>query len=548
MSYKNKFVSKSLLFLSLSIVIISISSLDNYTFSKTIEINNDNLYSQDSLKKKFYESYYKHDNNSAISFFEKIKDNKKDLELVKLYATILTTEGKYDKAKYYFNYILQRSDDYTLNNYAKFYLKLISKYPKIKKKIVITKAESDNNICGIHNYVKWDYSYIKVYLPEPDSQIKRSPDNIDYVNVVKKSFYKWTEKVPQVKFSFISDKNYANIIVNFHSYYESFNTWDIISEPTYYGNLGKRVSFVNLPLMINPRNTPGGENESFYSEKDIYAMAMHQAGHAIGLKESSDYNSVMNRNSKFLNFDLSGKTPDAEPDEDDIKELKDNFKSLNSDCDNPVLAKKYQSKDMRDNYKNNYLCFLSGEPELHSDGKSFLRQYSKWDKSDFPLKVYVPLPPADLYKIDNPEHFKELTKQAFMRWVTAAPDIVQLKFVDNENDAKVSVRWSDYFEHKDYWGLASTLTYPDNPNHKRKCYIDLAVRAQPGWYSDNPISFGDETFTNIATHEMGHALGLDHGPDQNGATGNGSLITDRDINTLKEMYSVPIGYQFLCRL
>ncbi|MBC7475435.1 MAG: matrixin family metalloprotease, partial [Candidatus Sericytochromatia bacterium] len=183
---------------------------------------------------------------------------------------------------------------------------------------------------------------------------------------------------------------------------------------------------------------------------------------------------------------------------------------------------------------------------------TFLREYSKWDKRDFPLSVYIPLPDEKKYNINDPEHFRDMTKNAFLGWQNKIPEIVQFKFVNNEKEAKVVVRWSEYFEHQDYWGLAQSIPYKNNPNRKQRCYIDLAVRAQPGWYSDKPIFFGDEMFMNIATHEMGHALSLDHGPDLNGAVyataRSEASITTRDINTLKKMYSVPIGYQFLCDL
>lgn len=176
-------------------------------------------------------------------------------------------------------------------------------------------------------------------------------------------------------------------------------------------------------------------------------------------------------------------------------------------------------------------------------------RYFRWTPEEFPIRVYIPQPQ---FKTDHPEMYVPLVQQAFLSWSSYLPAI-SFTWVASPEEAQIKVTWQEKFpDSESTWGQAM---YP-NPYFdtqrklKHKSEIQLALRAQEGTTliaGQNPFFVKDELLA-IATHEVGHSLGLPHSKNRDDLMSAYIFrfsaesrwgITQRDIDTLKRLYSLP---------
>ena len=175
-------------------------------------------------------------------------------------------------------------------------------------------------------------------------------------------------------------------------------------------------------------------------------------------------------------------------------------------------------------------------------------QYIRWQPYELPLKVYVPPIP---YKMQQPGMYMQVLHQAFGSWTQVIPQF-NFQFVDSPAKAQIQIKWVEHFpESEAMWGETMLPTpYFDAQNKLRhRSEIRLALRAQKGTGlgTDSPF-FSAEELSAIATHEIGHALGLLHSDNPDDimtsylfrlTSQSKWAITPRDAATLRRLYTLP---------
>ena len=174
----------------------------------------------------------------------------------------------------------------------------------------------------------------------------------------------------------------------------------------------------------------------------------------------------------------------------------------------------------------------------------------RWLPEELPLRFYIPEPPSE-FKAPASIKYRQLVQNALNEWKQHAPAF-GFQVVDKPELAQVVIEWKEHFpENEGAWGLAfypaPYLTADGKMRHRSVIY--LAVFAQPGTgYSGLKAPFEPDQLQAIATHEIGHALGLPHSNNANDMMAAYSYrltpsfqfkISPRDVATLRRLYRLP---------
>lgn len=177
---------------------------------------------------------------------------------------------------------------------------------------------------------------------------------------------------------------------------------------------------------------------------------------------------------------------------------------------------------------------------------------NRWAPYEFPIKVYLPAPPADW--VPHPEVQMRAVEEAFRRWFRAWP-YLQFRFVNRREPDGIHVVWYNqiFVNQQGRWGEAYPPVVMRAPDKRVLHWSDihLSVRAHVGSAvgSVTPVLLSEREIRDLAIHEIGHALGLNHSDDGNDVMGGGNLflatefdmrnISPRDVATVKYLYSLP---------
>jgi hypothetical protein len=188
-----------------------------------------------------------------------------------------------------------------------------------------------------------------------------------------------------------------------------------------------------------------------------------------------------------------------------------------------LLARSETRRRIRSSGSSTYL----GEM-LETGGDSTLRRWE--NRTTAPIHVWF----APTHAANFQPAFIEAIKAAFGLWTSAGVP-VRFDFDGDSTNAEVTVKWRIQFEIE---RTGQTDVTWDENGHIQGATITLATFDPKG----RPMDAGD--IRVVATHEVGHLLGLDHSKDSTDImfpTAKVRDLSDRDVRTVVLLYQLTPG-------
>jgi matrixin len=188
-----------------------------------------------------------------------------------------------------------------------------------------------------------------------------------------------------------------------------------------------------------------------------------------------------------------------------------------------LLARSETRRRIRASGSSTYL----GEM-LEAGGDSTLRRWE--NRTTAPIHVWF----APTHAANFQPAFLEAIKRAFGLWTDAGVP-VRFDFEGDSTNAEVTVKWRIQFEIE---RTGQTDVTWDENGHIQGATVTLATFDPKGRPMD-----GDD-IRIVATHEVGHLLGLDHSKDSTDImfpTAKVRDLSDRDVRTVMLLYQLTPG-------
>lgn len=218
---------------------------------------------------------------------------------------------------------------------------------------------------------------------------------------------------------------------------------------------------------------------------------LYEAGNYLQAVEKFErilLNDPQNRSARFMYVQTLSK---LEPDYTVQEAL---YKMANSKVDDSAktYAKAYIIRlktKLSDKFEENYIYNAIQNKDI-----------IRWDKSSFPLKVYIEK------KSDIPSYYSKNVEDAFSAWMNNI-DFIKFVMTDSEKAANIVVKYIDYSGDECGEGVNNYViatTFPDINKHHVLEKMSITIH-KTNCFNKN---FAPEEIYNASLHEIGHALGI----------------------------------------
>jgi predicted Zn-dependent protease len=188
-----------------------------------------------------------------------------------------------------------------------------------------------------------------------------------------------------------------------------------------------------------------------------------------------------------------------------------------------LLARSETRRRIRSSGSTTYL----GEM-IEASGDSVLR---RWDnRMTTPIRVWF----APTHAANFQPAFLDQIRSGFATWTSAGVP-VRFEFTDDSTAAEVTIKWRIQFEIQ---RTGQTDVTWDQDGHIQSAVVTLATFDPDG----RPMT--PEDVRIVATHEIGHVLGLDHSKDSTDIMFPMTKVrdlSDRDVRTVLFLYQLTPG-------
>ncbi len=139
-----------------------------------------------------------------------------------------------------------------------------------------------------------------------------------------------------------------------------------------------------------------------------------------------------------------------------------------------------------------------------------------------PIYVYIP---------ENGQMSK-LMKQAFESWEESSKSLVRFKFVNNPNTANIEVEFVDFVANCNDAGAVGCTEMMTRGGQYYKAYVTIGTKEylrtyEGGQYIRKIVTRSKDHIYGVMLHEAGHAIGLNHSPNQ------GSIMYPYDLDSMQ---------------